>query len=160
MAVGDKLERKYLAHYIDADFTATINYVRLGQDLEEYNINLNPEIETKKNILGVNSSNIKGYEVSSEVDTFYAYEGDALFTQLCTIANNRSTGAALKTSVVDVLVNAAGIVTWAYREDCLIVPSSVGGDNGAINVPFQVLYNGNRVAGTWDPALKTFTPAP
>lgn len=159
MATGDKLERKYLAHYVDADFTTAVNYVRLGADLEEYSVNLNPDVETKKNILGVNSNNIKGYEVSSDVDTFFAYEGDALFTQLCTILNTRATGAALNTTVVDVLLNAAGAVTWAYREDALIVPQSIGGDNGAINVPFQILYNGNRTAGTWDTALKTFTPA-
>ena len=53
--MANKVERKYLAHFIDASFgngSATPNYVRLGADLEEYNLDLNPDIEVSKNILG------------------------------------------------------------------------------------------------------------
>lgn len=159
MATGDKFERKYLAHFIDSSFGGSPNYKRLGKDLEEYNIELNPDVETTKNILGENSSVVKGYEVSTEVETYYAYEGDALFEQLCKIINNRSTGSALETTAVDVLINASGTQEWAYREDVLVIPQSIGGDNGAINVPFQVMYCGNRTAGTFDLATKTFTEA-
>ena len=43
-----KIERKYLAHFLDAKFgvktqgeeTYTPNYTRLGKDLEEYNLTL------------------------------------------------------------------------------------------------------------------------
>ena len=51
-----KAERQYLAHFIDAAFDTTYaasTYVRLGDDLEEFNEELNPEVETKKNILVV-----------------------------------------------------------------------------------------------------------
>ena len=51
MANGDKMERKWLAHYIDSNFgSGTASYIRLGKDLEEYNIELNPDSETIKNI--------------------------------------------------------------------------------------------------------------
>ena len=46
--MANKIERKYLAHFIDASFgtgSATPKYVRLGADLEEYNLDLNPDIE-------------------------------------------------------------------------------------------------------------------
>lgn len=44
-----KIERKYLAHYIDSSFNGTAaNYVRLGKDLEEYAIEMNPDSETKR----------------------------------------------------------------------------------------------------------------
>ena len=53
-----KIERKYLAHYIDASFGGnTANYVRLGKDLEEYNEELNPDVEVKKNIIGEQTVN-------------------------------------------------------------------------------------------------------
>lgn len=52
MATGEKMERKWLAHYIDSNFgNSTENYIRLGQDLEEYNIEMNPDSETKKHRL-------------------------------------------------------------------------------------------------------------
>lgn len=159
MAAGAKIERKYLAHFIDAGFGDTVNYVRLGKDLEEYNEELNPDVEINKNILGEQTVQHNGYEVQSEVEPFYAREGDALFTQLCTIANERKTGDDCKTTKVDVLFSESGTVVWAYREDCYVVPNTVGGDTSGVQVPFTVYNDGNRVSGTWDTKNNTFTPA-
>ena len=42
-----KIERKYMAHYLNATFAAddgTASYVRLGKDLEEYS----PELSAKR----------------------------------------------------------------------------------------------------------------
>lgn len=158
MAAGAKIERKYLAHFIDAGFGDTVNYVRLGKDLEEYNEELNPDVEINKNILGEQTVQHNGYEVQSEVEPFYAREGDALFTQLCAIANERKTGDDCKTTKVDVLLSESGTVVWAYREDCYVVPNTIGGDTSGVQVPFTVYNDGNRVSGTWDPTNNTFTP--
>ena len=46
MAVTGKIDRKYMAHYIDAGSLCgglTPKYERLGKDLEEYNVELNPD---------------------------------------------------------------------------------------------------------------------
>lgn len=156
-----KIERKYLAHYIDASFGgSTVNYVRLGQDLEEYNEELNPDVDVRKNILGEQSVNHNGYEVQSEVEPFYAYEDDPLFEKLCEIANLRQTGADCITTKVDVLLASDGTVEWAYREDVAVIPDSVGGDTSGVQIPFTIYNAGNRVAGTWDTSTKTFTVTP
>ena len=154
-----KIERKYLAHFIDASFGGeTINYVRLGKDLEEYSESLNPEVEVNKNILGEQNVRHSGYEAQSEVSPFYAYSDDPIFTQLCTIANDRLTGDDCKTTKVDVLFNEDGTVAWAYREDCYVIPSAIGGDTSGVQIPFSVYNAGNRVSGGWDTDTKKFTP--
>ena len=154
-----KIERKYLAHYIDASFGATVkNYIRLGKDLEEYNEELNPDVEVKKNILGEQNVQHNGYEVQSEIDPFYAYTGDSLFERLSQIANERKTGDACLTTKVDVLLNPDSSVEWAYREDCRVVPSSVGGDTSGVQIPFTIYNAGNRVSGSFDTSTKVFTP--
>lgn len=159
-------ERKYLAHYIDGAFDTTYAacaYVRLGKDLEEYAVELNPDVETKKNILGENSVAVSGYEVSSSVDPYYYEYEEALSEKIMDIAMNRLTGDACKTSVVDVLLkpgataDAAPTVVWAYREDCYLVPQSVGGDTTGIQIPFDLHRAGNRVKGTFDISAKKFT---
>lgn len=153
-----KIERKYLAHFIDASFGGeTPNFVRLGKDLEEFIEELNPDVEVKKNILGEQNVVHNGYEVQSEVDPFYAYTGDPLYEQLALIANERKTGDDCKTTKVDVLLKEDGTVEWAYREDVYVVPNSVGGDTSGVQIPFTVYNAGNRVAGTWDTKTKTFT---
>lgn len=158
--MANKIERKYLAHFIDASFgtgSATPNYVRLGADLEEYNLDLNPDIEVSKNIIGDGTIKHNGYEPQSDVDTFYAVTGDPLFETLSDIANERKTGDDCKTTAVDVLLNDKGVVTWAYREDVMAVPTSMGGDTSGVQVPFSVYYCGNRTKGTFDVTKKTFT---
>ena len=153
-----KIERKYLAHFLDASFgKETKNYVRLGSDLEEFSEELNPDVEVKKNILGEQSVRHNGYEVQSEVDPFYAYTGDPLFEHLALIANERKTGDDCKTTKVDVLLKEDGSCEWAYCEDVYVVPNSVGGDTSGVQIPFTVYSAGNRVSGTFDVKTKTFT---
>lgn len=158
--MAGKIERKYLAHFLDASFgDTTAKYVRLGQHLEEYNEELNPDIEITKNILGEQAVQHNGYEVQSEVEPFYAVEGDELFEQLAMIANERKTGDDCKTTKVDVLLNASGTVEWAYREDVYVIPNSLGGDTSGVQIPFTIYNAGNRVKGTFDVKTKAFTQA-
>lgn len=154
------LERQFLAHFIDASFGgATVNYVRLGDDLEEYNIELNPDIEQFKNILGESKIRHQGYEPSGDVDPYYATIGDPLFDHLYSIVDDRLTGDGLMTTVVDVLLDEDGTVTKATRENVKVVPGSLGGDTSGVQIPFTVYYNGGRTKGTFDMTTKTFTPA-
>lgn len=159
------IERKYLAHYIDSAFDSSKPvYIRLGKDLEEYSIELNPDVETKKNILGENSVAVNGYEVTSTVDPYYYEYEESLSEKIMDIAMNRTTGDGCKTTTVDVLLkpganaDSAPTVVWAYREDCYVVPQSVGGDTSGVQIPFELHRAGNRVKGTFDMTTKTFTP--
>ena len=146
---GTKYERKWLAHLLllGASWATAADVVRLGKDLEEYAVDMNPDVEQKKNILGESSVNIKGYQPSSSVDTFYAYKGDALFNKLYTAINNRTTGTGLKARVADILLDGDGAVDSVYCEDVYLVPQSIGGEDG-IQIPFEMYYAGNRKAAT------------
>ncbi|MBP5362855.1 MAG: hypothetical protein J6Y71_07560 [Ruminococcus sp.] len=165
-----KAERKYLAHYIDVNplgdpataVTNATDYTRIGKDLEEYNENLNPDVTTQKNILGENNVIHNGFDVSSDVTPFYVRldsdTPEALAEKLMYIANERLTGTGTQTTKVDVLVDSTGTVLWAYRENIVIVPNSVGGDTSGVQVPFTIYNDGSRTKGTWDTSTKTFTP--
>lgn len=160
-----KAERKYLAHYLDGAFDTTYaatEYVRLGKDLEEFNVELNPDVERKKNILGESSVAHNGYEVSSDATPFYYDYDDALSQKIMDIALSRATGDACKTSYVEVVLKpsedgGAPEVVTAWREDVLVVPTSYGGDTSGVQVPFTINYAGNRVSGTFDLSTKIFT---
>lgn len=162
-----KAERKYLAHYLDGNFDLTYadtNYIRIGKDLEEFSIELAPNIETKANILGENSVLHTGYETTASADPVYYEYGDELTEKIMEIAMLRKAGDSCKTSYVEVLLKPgetstqAPTVVRAVREDVLLIPSSYGGDTAGVQVPFTVNFNGNRVEGTWDITSRTFTP--
>lgn len=153
------LERKYLAHFIDSAMgKEETNYIRLGEDLEEYNVELNPEVETKKNILGEQSSRVAGYEVSSSVEPFYYTQNEDLSAALREIVETRATGDQCRTTIIDLIIDSpSDTEITCYREDCIIVPTSIGGDTTGVQIPFGVNYAGNRVKGKFNLNTKKFT---
>lgn len=160
-----KAERKYLAHYLDSEFSKTYDaatYVRLGKDLEEFSVELSPDVETSKNILGENSVKHNGYEATSTADPVYYEYDDALTEKVMEIAMLRKTGDECKTSYVEVLLKpgvdgADPEVVRAVREDVYVIPTSYGGDTSGVQVPFEIRFAGNRTPGTFDLKTKTFT---
>lgn len=161
-------DRKYLAHLIDAAFDLTYeatNYVRIGKDLEEFSMEMAPEVESKRNILGENAVYVSGYDASGTVDPFYYEYNEELSQKIWDLAMTRATGDACKTSYVDVLLSpdanedGSPKVVEAWREDIMVLPQSYGGDTTGIQLPFEVRPVGNRVKGTFDMATKKFTAA-
>ena len=147
-----KIERKYMAHYLNAAFgKGEADYTRLGQDLEEYAPELTANVEKKSNILGQTSVVIDGY----------AEEGDPLFEKLQGIIDGDLVLDDLKTDIVEVKLwskDTAGAYP-AVREECYIEIVSYGGDTTGYQIPFNIHYTGVKTKGTFDPASKKFTEA-
>ena len=158
-----KIERKYMAHYLNAHFANdsedTAEYVRLGKDLEEYSPELSANVEKKQNILGNTSVTIDSYQKQGEVSPYYAEKGDPLFTKLQAIIDGSLVLDDLKTDIVEVKLwdaESSGAFP-AVREECYIEVSSYGGDTTCYQIPFNVHYTGVKTKGTFNPTTKTFT---
>ena len=156
---GQLVPRKYMAHYIDATPNAeSSTWVRLGRDLEEYKEEYNTKVESKENIIGEMSVNVKGYEVSSDADPYYAIVGEPLYEFLENIARKRLVLDGCKTKVLTVLLwkGTAG----AYEADCesaVIEIKSRGGGTDGVAIPFAVHNLGDVTSGTFNESTKTFT---
>ena len=156
-----KIERKYMAHFINAAREGEAVYERLGQDLEEFSPELSAQVETKKNILGESSVLISGYEKTASVEPFYAQKGSALFDRLQEIIDNDLVLDELKAEAVDVkLWDAAEDGVYpAVKEAVYIEVTSYGGDTTGYQIPFTLHYTGEKVKGTFNVSTKTFTAA-
>ena len=163
-----KIERKYLAHFINTTPPAEAGgeaaaavYERLGKDLEEYSPELSAEVNTSKNILGETSIVISSYEKTASVEPFYAEKDSKLFPRLQTIIDEGLVLDALKTDVVEVKLweEAEGGAYPAIKEEAYIEVTSYGGDTTGYQIPFTLHYTGVKTRGTFDPSTKTFTAA-
>lgn len=159
-----KLERKYMAHYLNAHFAkdseGEASYVRLGADLEEYSPELSANVEKKNNILGQTSVTIDSYQKQGEVSPYYAEKGDPLFEKLQAIIDGDLVLDDLKTDIVEVKLWEAATGETKYpavKEECYIEVSSYGGDTTGYQIPFNVHYTGVKTKGTFDVTAKTFT---
>lgn len=161
-----KIERKLLAHFINATPTEEASYYRLGKDLEEYSVELSAESETKKNILGEVSTVISSYEATGSVEPYYADKNDEIYAFLQDIIDKRKVLDDVKTDTVEVHLwepaknenDEESTVFVAYKETAVIEITSYGGDTTGYQIPFTVHYQGDRVRGKFDISTKTFTP--
>ena len=159
-----KIERKYMAHYLDAAKPAASahepEYVRLGKDLEEYSPELSAEVEKTTNICGETSVTLASYEKSGSVEPYYAEKGDPLFARLQDIVDTMLVLDDCNSTLIDVHLWEEPVdgAFPAVRWDVVIEVSSHGGDTTGYQIPFTLHYTGARKKGTFDPATKTFTP--
>ena len=156
-----KIERKYLAHYIDAAANGEAAYEQLGKDLEEFSPELSAQVETKKNILGNTSIVISSYEKTASVEPFYAEKDSALFNRLQAIIDDELVLDELKVNVVEVKLWDAkedGVYP-AIREEAYVEINSYGGDTTGYQIPFTLHYTGKKTKGTFDVSSRVFTEA-
>ena len=156
-----KIERKYLAHFINTAPSGEAVYERLGKDLEEFSPELSAQVDTRKNILGETAIVISGYEKTGSVEPYYAEAGTGLFERLQAIIDGSLVLDELKTDVVEVKLweNQEGSAYPAIREEAYIEVTSYGGDTTGYQIPFTIHFTGNKVKGTFDVSTKTFTQA-
>lgn len=149
-----KLEREALAHFLDTKMNKKISaaaeaeFEVIGDDIEEMSVEMNPDTETKKNILGQNKTIDNGYEPSMEADPYYADPEKKLYPVLRDIALDRKKGADCKTLLLEVIVeDMSAEKHLAYLQEVMVKPNSYGGGTEGVNIPFTVTVDGERVKG-------------
>ena len=160
-AVTGKIKRKFMAHFINAALPSAsqAKYERLGKDLEEYNVEMNANVEAKNNINGETSVTLDSYQLQASVEPYYAEQGSELFDRLQGIIDERQTLDDLKTDVLEVHLweSASSGSYTAYKEEAIIEVSSYGGDATGYQIPFNIHYTGVRTKGSFNVSTKTFT---
>ena len=146
-----KLAREALAHYLDYSFKreiSTATWEIIGDDIEEMANELNPDIESTKNILGQTKVRDNGYEPTMDADPFYADPEKKLYPKIRDIALDRKKGDECKTLMLEVIVEDTGATNHlAYVQEVIVKPQSYGGDTAGLNIPFQVSEDGARTKG-------------
>ncbi|MCL2085046.1 MAG: hypothetical protein FWH06_07305 [Oscillospiraceae bacterium] len=156
-----KIERKYMAHYINAKLPGAPAdvYIRIGRDLEEYSPSLGAQIDKTSNILGETSVKISSYEKQGSVEPLYAERGDPLFERLQGIIDGSLALDDVVTDVVEVKLwePQSGGGYPAVREKVFIEVTSYGGDTTGYQIPFNIHYTGQKTNGAFDVTAGAFT---
>ncbi len=152
-----KLNREALAHYLSTGFEKkkvseagdVTDWEVIGDDIEEMSVEMNPDTEQTKNILGQTKTTDNGYEPSMEADPFYADPEKKLYTALRDIALERKKGADCKTLMLEVIADGTLETEnfLAFVQEVIVKPNSYGGGTEGVNIPFTVSEDGARVKG-------------
>ena len=156
-----KIERKFMAHFINVTPNAEAAYERLGKDLEEYSVDMSADVKKTKNIIGQTSVNISSYDRSGSVEPFYADKDSRLFPWLQSIIDEGKALDDVRTDAVEVHLweEASPANTYpAYKETVYVEVTSYGGDTTGYQIPFTCHYAGDRIKGKFDISTGKFTP--
>lgn len=161
--MGMKLDREALAHYLDYSFARKIESATweiIGDGIEEMTVELNPDTETKKDVIGQTKTVDNGYEPSMDADPYYADPEKQLYPKIRDIALDRLKGDKCKTLMLEVIVEDTDATNHlAYVQEVMVKPQSYGGDTSGVNIPFNVSEDGKRTKGyVTGASLKTGSP--
>ncbi len=156
-----KIKRELFKTFINCTPASTASYEVLGEDLEEFNVEMGANVIKQPNILGANSISIDRYEKTASVEPYKADSGTGLFTFLKAIIDEEKTLDDLKTDVVhvDVFGTAVSGAYPAYKEIVIVEVVSYGGNTEGFQIPFNLHFTGQRTEGTFNPTTKAFVVA-
>lgn len=135
----------------------------LGARTEDSSIELNADIATSTDILGITYTDVNKTEPQQTFDPFYVMGGSALAEYLLDAMLKNDINAYNNTFNVYVIAGFLGEAgkLQAYRHrDCSVIPTSLGGDSYN-SMPIEVHYSNNITEGTVDKLAAdfAFTPA-
>ena len=163
---GVRAQRKLLITVAEWD---TDTREILGVRTEDSSIELNPDIETTTDVLGITYTDVNKTEPQQDFDPHYIRGGSALCEYLTEAALKNDITAYSQVFTVYVIAafmgtEASGSTPATYfavkHTGCSIIPTALGGD-AYNNLPIEVHLSNNITEGTVDTLATNFvfTPA-
>ena len=137
---------------IVVDYTAASGaWEAIGKDNDDLSKELNPDVETNKNVLGEATVQHSGYEPEISVDPYYIDPSRKMYAHLREIAmEEKYSEADCMGYIAEAYFTAANPVTkkmtgYCYVRQAYFVPQSVGGDTAAFAIPVNIYPVGGMV---------------
>lgn len=156
--------RKYLVTYVNVGTSEAKVWEAQGIKVEDSSIELNPDIQTVTDILGITHTIVNKMEASQTLDPNTLRMGAKLSEKMLDIYRR---GALAEYSQFEVLLVYGFLgTTGSYEADletgCTVVPNSIGGSS-RVDMPFVINLSGKKTLGTvnafYPAETVTFTPA-
>ena len=135
----------------------------LGARVEDSSIELNPDIETMTDILGITYTDVNKTEPQQTLDPSNIMGGSKISAYLYdAFANNRINdyNQAFNVYIISGFIGNADDGYHAVRHDgCSIIPTSVGG-SAYVQMPLEIHYSNKITSGTVNKLADDFTFTP
>lgn len=159
-----KLLRGVRVEWISFDET---EWTLIGKDMDDYSVELNPDTETFKNVLGESTFEHKGFTPSSSIE-YQARSEDAIYPTLEEIVNELSSdeskimATVIRATLTDEVKESdvKKLTGTGYKVKVAVVPTSEGGSTDGYSINFEYHEEGSRTQGTVEVENRVPTFAP
>lgn len=147
---GVKAARRLLRTYVNVGSEMSKEWFLVGSGVEDSSIDLNPNIESATDILGVTTTDVTKWEPSQTFDPFTVKGGSKLAFKLHEIWLNKTPELLSKFEVL-IVYKYIGTETDGYeaelQKNCTINPTSIGG-SAYVDMPIEIIYSNDSRKGT------------
>lgn len=144
-------------------YSGEANRELLGTRVEDSAIELNPDIETMTDILGITYTDINKTEPQQTLDPSYVIGGSKLSAYLYDAMIHNRINDYNQAFNVYIISGFMGDATNGYEtvrhDGCSIIPTSVGGSN-YVALPLEIHFSNKITSGTVDKLADDFTFTP
>lgn len=131
------------------------DWTLIGKDMEDFSMELNPDVSQKKNVFGETSTVHNGYAPSADVE-YIARSEDAIYPPIEKIANGlltdeeHCTAWIIEATLTDEVKESdvKTLTGTGYKAKGMISITSTGGSTEGYSIPFNWQQDGNRQQGT------------
>lgn len=153
---GARAQRKTLITVAEWGSDTSQKREILGTRTEDSSIELNADIETTTDILGITYTDVNKTEPQQTFDPYYLLGGSELgdyLYQAMTENNIDAYNNVFNVYIISAFIDSGSTSAHAYKAvkhtGCSIIPTSVGGDS-YVSMPIEVHFSNNITVGTVD----------
>ena len=147
---GIKAARKLLRTYVDVGTSSTPEWFLVGSGIEDSSIELNPNTESKTDILGITTTEVTKWEPKQGFDPFTIKGGSKLAFKLHKIWTDKKPELLSQFKVL-IVYKYIGDTTSGYEAEiqngCTISMTSIGG-SAYVDMPIEISYSNDSTHGT------------
>jgi hypothetical protein len=144
---GDPAENDILTVVYTAAASA---WEAIGKDNDDLSKELNPDVETAKNVLGETTVTHSGYEPEIEVDPYYIDPSRKMYKRLVenaieeNYAESQILGYIAEAYFQTANKNTMKMTGYCYVRQAYYVPQSIGGDTSGFAIPVRIYPVGTK----------------
>ena len=146
-----KAARKLLITLVDVSDSETPEWEVVGRGVEDSSIELNPDTETKTDILGITDTAVNKWEPSQSLEPNTVRGGSKLNFKLHRIWQDKKPELLSQFNVMIVYAYIDGATTGTFeaevQKNCTINITSIGGD-AHVDMPIEISYSNDSTKGT------------
>lgn len=159
------IKREEFMVFADVSNTSgTPEWELIGDKVEEMSLEMNPNVETVRDVTGNTSTTLDKYEVQTSVAPMRAKRDSKLFAILYDIVKEEKTLSDVErnflcVNVFDKTGEGESATYAAWTQNGVIAVQSYGGNTQGLDIPFNIHWAGKKTHGTFNPTTKAFTAA-